>query len=232
MKWLVGLGAVVVALVFFVWMAFFPETHSWRQKLTLVVETPEGQVSGSSVVEVRVSFYQGGQIMSGTEVHYDLTGEAAVVEVLPGRYLFALMGDSEELFFRAAKDRFEEMTRGEWLRAIPGQTEPVTLTGDLIPMLVTFDDTTKPETVRQVNAADLAAAFGEGVRLKAVTLEVTDEAVTEGRVEGVLSWWPQMLRDGMPSLKLPNDSPRGWNHLDPLQFWSLDRVLEMIGRSD
>lgn len=57
-------------------------------------------------------------------------------------------------------------------------------------MLVTFDDITKPETVRRVNPADLAAVFGEGVRVKAVTLEITGEAVTEGRVEGVLGWMP------------------------------------------
>ena len=55
-------------------------------------------------------------------------------------------------------------------------------------MLVTFDDITKPETVRRVNPADLAAVFGEGVRLKAVTLEITKEAVTEGRVVPVLPW--------------------------------------------
>ena len=83
------------------------------------------------------------------------------------------------------------------MRPIPGQTEPVTLTGDLIPMLVTFDDITKPETVREVDPEDLTAVFGEGVRLKAVTLEVTEEAVTEGRVEGVLGWldevWPRQL---------------------------------------
>lgn len=40
------------------------------------------------------------------------------------------------------------------------------------PMLVTFDDITKPETVREVDPEDLAAVFGEGVRLKAVTLEI------------------------------------------------------------
>lgn len=79
-------------------MTFLPETHSWRQKLTLVVDTPGDDVTGSLVIEVRVSFYQGGQIMIGTEVQYDLTGEAAVVEVLPGKFLFALTGDSEELF--------------------------------------------------------------------------------------------------------------------------------------
>ncbi|AZL59053.1 hypothetical protein EI545_09490 [Tabrizicola piscis] len=178
-------------------MTFAPETHRWRQKLTVVIHTPTGEVTGSSVIEVRVSFYGGGQTITGREVAYDLIGEATVVEVLPGKYLVALIGGSEELFARAAKDRFEGMTRGEWLRAIPRQTEPVTLSGDLIPMLVTFDDITKPETVRRVDPKGLAAVFGEGVRLKAVTLEITEEAVTEGRVEGVLGWlndvWPDRL---------------------------------------
>jgi hypothetical protein len=192
-----AVGAVAAALIFVVWMTLFPDNHSWRQKLTMVVETPEGEVTGSSVVEVRVSFYQGGEIMSGTEVQYELTGEAAVVEVLPGKYLFALMGDSEELFFRAAKDRFEGMTRGAWLRQIPRQSGQVVLTGDLIPLLVTFDDITEPLTVRKVDPKDLAAVFGEGFQLKAVTLEISPEAVTEGRVEEVLGWleslWPKTL---------------------------------------
>ncbi|MBL9064603.1 hypothetical protein [Tabrizicola sp.] len=188
MKTVVVVSAIVAVMFALAWAIIMPETHSWRQKLTLVVETPGGEVTGSSVVEVRVDYYSGGQIMSGTEVHYDLTGEAAVVEVLPGRYLFALMGDSEELFFRAAKDQFKGMTRGEWLREMPGQTELVTLTDDLIPMLVTFDDITKPETVQLVEPTGLTAVFGEGVRLKAVTLEITREAVTEGRVEGALRW--------------------------------------------
>ena len=197
MRVALGLGATALALVAWVWMTFFPEMRSWRQKLTLVVETPGDEVTGSSVIEVRVSFYQGGQFMSGTEVHYGLTGEATVVEVLPGRVLFALTGDSEELFFKAAKDRFDGMTRGEWLRAMPGQTELVTLTVDLIPSLVTFDDITKPETAREVDPEDLAAVFGAGVRLRAVTLEITDEAVTEGRVEGILGWLndPRHLRN-------------------------------------
>lgn len=188
MKVVISLSAAVLALAVWVWMTFFPETHSWRQKLTLVIETPKGEVSGSSVIEVRVEFYDPPQIMSGTEVEYDLTGEAALAEVLPGRYLFALMGDSEELFAAAAKDQFKGMTRGEWLRGIPRQTIPVTLTGDLIPMLVTFDDITKPETVREVDPEDLASVFGDAVRLKSVTLEITREEVTEGRVEGVLVW--------------------------------------------
>lgn len=55
-------------------------------------------------------------------------------------------------------------------------------------MLVTFDDITKPETVQRVNPEDLASVFGDGVRLKAVTLEVTEEAVTEGLLDALLPW--------------------------------------------
>lgn len=180
----------VLALLSFVAFrgCFGGASTSWNQRLTLVVETPQGEVRGSAVTEVSVTCFAGGEPISGREVSYDLTGEAAVVEVLPGRYLFALISGSEELFAAAAKERFKGMRRGQWLFLIPGQTEPVTLTGDLIPMLVAFDDITKPETVRRVNPKDLVAVFGEGVRLKAMTLEITEEAVTEGRVEGVLGW--------------------------------------------
>ena len=174
----------------------------WNQRLTLVIETPQGEVRGSAVTEVEVAYFAGGQSLTGREVSYGLTGEAAMVEVVPGRYLFALIDGNEELYARAAKDRFKGMTRGQWLSLIPGQTEPVALRDDLIPMLVTFDDVRNPETVREVDPDDLAAVFGEGVRLKAVTLEITNEAVTEGRVEGVLGWlddvWPNQL-NGEPN---------------------------------
>ena len=65
---------------------------------------------------------------------------------------------------------------------------PVPIPPEGWPLLVTLDDITKPETVRRVNPEDLAAVFAEGVRLKAVTLEITGEAVTEERVEAVLTW--------------------------------------------
>jgi hypothetical protein len=176
-------GVILVAF-----LALTGSSGSWHQRLTLTVDTPEGEVSGSAVSEIRYTFYANPSKMTGREVSYDLTGEATVVEVLPGRYLFALIEGSEERFAMAAIDRFKGMTRGEWLRQIPRQTEPVILTGDNIPMLVTFDDIAKPETVRLVDPADLAASFGPGVRLKAVTLEITDERVTKGRVEQFAFW--------------------------------------------
>jgi hypothetical protein len=162
------------------------DRHEWHQKLTLVVQTPAGEVSGSAVVAVTALF--GNIPATGTEVEYSLQGEATVVEVAPGRYLFALVPGSEERFYAAAQDRFDGMQRGEWLAEIPRQREAVSLLPDAVPMLVTFADVADPASVALVDPIDLAATFGPGVALTGVWLEITDERVTEGGVVAVLGW--------------------------------------------
>ena len=132
--------------------------HDWHQKLTLVVQTPAGEVSGSAVVGVTALF--GNIPMTGTEVEYSVQGEATVVEVAPGRYLFALVRGSEERFYYAARDRFSGMQRGKWLGKIARQTEAVSLLPDNVPMLVTYADITDPASVLQIDPDDLDAVFG------------------------------------------------------------------------
>lgn len=138
--------------------------------------------------------------------HGKVRGEAVAVEVLPGRWLFALLsgdadgkGEAGQLVYhafrlgmnRAATDRSYQSNMAD-LRAQPLDT-PAPLPLDAYPLLVTFDDITKPETVREVDPADLSAVFGPGVSLRGMTLEVTEEAVTEGRLEGVLGWLSNTL---------------------------------------
>ena len=74
-------------------------------------------------------------------------------------------------------------------------------------MLVTFEDITKPETVREVEPEDLAAVFGEGVRLQAVRLEITEEAVTEGALDALLPW----LETYPEAALLPKIDPNDWS---------------------
>ncbi len=57
-----------------------------------------------------------------------------------------------------------------------------------LPMLVTFTDINDPASVVRVDPDDLESHFGAGVKLKAVTLEITGEPVTQGEVEKVLGW--------------------------------------------
>ena len=111
----------------------------------------------------------------------------------------------------------------------------MTLTGPTLPRLVTFADIDDPTSVVLVDPENSAASFSPGVRLVSVTLEVTEEPVTLGRVEKVLDWW-LTLRSGpynsLSSLQLPNDNPRGWHHLAPTEFWSLDRLNSFEERTE
>lgn len=58
---------------------------------------------------------------------------------------------------------------------------------DNYPYLVTFKDIADPTSVVRVDPDDLAASFGAGYRLKAITVQVTDEPVTVGIVKK-LGW--------------------------------------------
>jgi hypothetical protein len=57
-------------------------------------------------------------------------------------------------------------------------------------MLVTFTDIDDPKSVQRVDPANLAASFGPGIRLKRITVEVTDDDVTTG-IEKRLRWLPK-----------------------------------------
>jgi hypothetical protein len=195
MKKILVVAAVVVVLA---WVVVSQGRYSWRQKLTVTLETPAGEVSASSISAV--SWRKQWIRWDGMGWYYDLTGEAVVIEVMPGRYLFALLkgaGTTEYMGSVAAASiagregrvldqaLFSEVHyRSNRARGV------ITVPVYQYPMLVTFDDISKPETVQEVDPEDLAAVFGEGVLLRAVTLEITEEAVTEGRVEGVLGWMP------------------------------------------
>ncbi|WP_066268991.1 hypothetical protein [Blastomonas sp. CCH3-A3] len=55
------------------------------------------------------------------------------------------------------------------------------------PMLVRFRDINDPTTVERVDPDALAASFGEGVKLRRVTVQLTDDPVTKG-IEKRLKW--------------------------------------------
>ena len=173
----------------------FP-TYSWHQKMTIEVEA-DGQVfSGSSVV--RVSWRKNDPLgaANGATWLSGIRGESAFVEVPERGVLFGLLSNSgngaaltADLPTRLMTGR-KGLARGEAefsaVEAAVGKTWPVPLS--LYPFLVTFGDINNPKTVQNVEPDNLAATFGPGVSLKRITLEITDEPVTEGKVESVLGW--------------------------------------------
>lgn len=85
--------------------SLFNPTYSWRQKLTLVVETPEGPKTGASVVGISVTFRAFRPLPDIPVSYYSYRGEATVVDLGDGRYLFALLKGSVPLARKVFRDQ-------------------------------------------------------------------------------------------------------------------------------
>lgn len=191
-------------------------SYEWNQKVTVTVETPQGERSGSSVMHVEwsggVPFIVGDARGGG----YKLRGEAPTVDLGGGRYLFALLRGMEGLPYEIFAGGRGGMANAR--RTITGADQPQDVPARLHPMLVTFANINDPASVRRVDPDDLAATFGPGYALKAITLETTKEPVTAGVVESVLAWlhdptyrtrpiWPtltQLQQDTLSHLAIPS----------------------------
>lgn len=164
----------------------FKEYWQWSQKLTVEISTPDGIRFGSATSYVR---WREANVLGNYQTKY--AGEATVVDLGAGRYLFALIGEDTkqiaaytlhaELGERRAdyEALFPKIMSFRGVREVPR---------DRVPLLVTFDDITDPTTVRRVDPAKLGAVFGPGVSLGKVSLEITNDEITSGKVGALLTW--------------------------------------------
>jgi hypothetical protein len=174
---------LLVGVPYLLYKLNFP-TYSWGQKTTVTVMTPAGERSGSAVVRVRWSDTPD-ILPDAPSFQSDVRGEATVVDLGEGRYLFALISGAEQRGIAVFGDG-----RSYWLEQIKtvaasrGETREIPPAHR--PLLVTFADINDPASVQRVDPDDLAASFGPGYALTTITLAITDEPVTKGRVEAVL----------------------------------------------
>ena len=78
------------------------KSYSWHQKLTVTVQTPTGEISAHSVTEVTKIRTTGKFVFPEARgVTSNLRGEAVVLEVAPGKYLFVLLSGVDQLAFSA-----------------------------------------------------------------------------------------------------------------------------------
>lgn len=163
------------------------DSWTWHQKLTVTVETPSGPKSASSVMKASLDDRDGPfTLPEARGAFFELRGEAVVLEVLPDKYLFALLKDMPRpyaLFFpgEAPVDiapKFERMSK----------PATATLTKSDYPLLVAFTDISDPKSVKKLNPDDLEEFFGPGTSLVSITLSITRERVTNGKVDKVLPW--------------------------------------------
>ena len=190
-----ALAAIVLAVIAWTSGGLFGfRWWSWHQELTVTVETPEGIKTASSISaagwEMEPEWFRLGDTGGGNGVG-NLKGEAVVLELAKGRYLFVLLeGYSAELAIKVfAEPPLRKVNRHEYALAldrIDEVTESRSLTVTQYPLLVTFDDISSPATVKRVDPENLAVEFGSGYRLKSITIAITRNSVTKGKVGALL----------------------------------------------
>jgi hypothetical protein len=193
----------------------------YRYRLTVEVETPEGLKTGSSVIEVKQRLVRAGSSPANMAVERRVRGEAVAVDLPGGRTLFALLRSDNNVDWASYvmqtlaphsesetfAQQLDNMLLLEGEIVLPRTFQPV---GHLeersaYPMLVTFGDLDDPASVERVDPDDLAATFGEGVSLKRITVQVTDDPVTSG-IGQRLGW---LNRTKGTLLSRPRDTPIG-----------------------
>jgi hypothetical protein len=193
--------AVLVAFVATTWLTGFWRTASYRYKLTLTVDTPDGVKSAFNVVDVSF-FYKNLIVLNLRGTSVTITGGALYLDLGPGkRPLIALLtkDDVRSTTIRWDLDQptslLTRLTGGNANREnefvitarfhrMPG---PYEIQADALPDLVTFADIADPKTVLAVDPHNLSGALENDVRWKRITIEVTNARVT-GEIENRLPW--------------------------------------------
>ncbi len=178
---------------------------TWRYRLTVTIETPEGLVSGSSVHEVSNSASRKKTNWPGGN-RADFKGEAVIVDLGKRGRLFAILEDDPEyLFYRAfpvsGAATYEGIKYFNSLKVGEVAALPI----NAYPSMVTFKDLKIPSSIqpvlvliqnrfkREITFDDVEKVFGEGVKIKSVTAEMTNNEVTWG-IEKWLPWVPERGR--------------------------------------
>jgi hypothetical protein len=173
------------------------DSQTWRQKLRVVVSTPTGDVSGEAVSEGFIKVRGGTETLGrGAGVGGSITnGEATVINLGNGRYLFALLdGTGDGSWYLPFYTFLDGFPSAKWTNYVEAAHEfvqvkfPREVPRKHYPMLVTFGNINDPKTVREVKPTDLSNNFGTGYVLKSITLEITDEAVTTGKIAESIPW--------------------------------------------
>lgn len=198
-KSLAVLGVLVVAIVL-LWKNYFP-SGTWRYQITVEIETPEGIKSGSAVREVRAK-KNIAQWLNPDVRHmsYEVIGEAVIIDLDERGMMFALInwnsyGEVHNAFPYKTLDSAQRVKYYRNLK--PGQKAELKTSH---PQIVMFKDLNDPNSVqlvlgRRFNVKtqkhdpvdDFETIFGKSVRLKQITIEITNDRVTWG-IEKWLPW--------------------------------------------
>jgi hypothetical protein len=219
MKRIAVIAGVILAVIV-CYLAMYPTT-SYRFRITLNVDTPQGLKSGSSVMEVRTWRYPAWLTLGNNTGESSLKGEAVFVDLGPDtggkpRNVIAVLasgprGENVDFYLLPGRvfeplwaqkpDSLQFRAPSSELPKLPAGTN-AELRGTLIPTLVTFIDLNDPKTADVIQPGDFEQTFGKGVMLRDVKIEIVPAGTWPLTVLG-FSGEPltRVIATKLPSLK-------------------------------
>ncbi|MEY9524039.1 hypothetical protein ABIF70_005180 [Bradyrhizobium japonicum] len=213
-------------------------TESYRYKLTIALNTPQGVKRGTVVAQV--TFWDVSFPAQGTM--HKLDGQALYLDLGPGtRPLIALLtnrlhrkyddeirwtgeaGPGTRLILRAygqpsSREFMDDVPRVARLRGLRK------ISPNDLPDLVTFADMADPSSVIEVDRNDLQASLGANITWNEVAIESTDEPITRG-IDKNLPWIPTYFQN---NLRLDRSSLTGKQAIaNRLSWWDFIQSSEL-----
>lgn len=176
---------------------------SLRYRITVEVDTPHGLAKGSAVLE-NVHLASSAFSLPEQSGSHRTVGQAPMVDLGGGKVLFALLHDPDyrrsmqeivinvlnypQAMRQAGRESATRAVRDVY-PAARNLRAPIDFEVKDYPMLVTFTDASRPETVHEVDPTNPAQSLGDGYRIRRVTFQPVDQNVplTEG-IERTLKW--------------------------------------------
>jgi hypothetical protein len=199
-----GPVTIFLLLVVIVMAVFTGKSYDYKYRITVAVRDHGELLTASNVVAVSEHTGKGclavGSCVSGP----DLCGEATAVKMRNGLYLFAQTRGPKDLmpgkvdrwrstptFIRLSRlglpTDYSDDAPG--LKRLAAERTPVRLTVDEMPQFSVLTQFKDPSYVSgEIDPEHIPAALGDDVKLESVTLEVTDDDVTWGRIGKILPW--------------------------------------------
>lgn len=166
--------------------ACYEQDRTWRQELTLKVETPRGPASFSSVTQMECKLGYALDI-NGKKLECREAGEALVAQ-LGDRQLFVLL-DGRKLGVDGGFSTLRQSGDGWGTfadRILASGDHEFDVPRARFPLFVSFADVSDPASVFLVDPDDLSDSFGSGYSDARLTIRVTEKPISFGAVEAVL----------------------------------------------
>lgn len=187
-KWKIAVILLIGATFAVSLTAWGKSFGTYRFRLTIEAETPEGVRSGSGVMSV--SYSQAPSLQGGATAVARFRGEAVFVDLGNGCNVVALLahGRNSEDGSSISWLPVTALTGAPWgwgstqaLEALKARGKRlegrVELKPPLIPTLVTFADVSDPRTATKLDPSDFRYRFGEGYAFKRAIIEIAPPGI-------------------------------------------------------